>query len=211
MDAPLVPSCAVDGGTFPQPPVERNIDDFCGNKQFWDRVIVPHISIGTGVTDKGNRKTPGVNASYAIEGTNDKLWLGLYFSNKNCIGRFQFTIGNNDEERVNHCKDRFRTVLNGCQTDTIKDKKGGELNDACAIYSMTRSKINPWGDWNKDQGDLTCQDTDVRALGERYDGPLKGTCTCWLSGRPGLTDLFKMPESGNCDPKEVDRTALLNN
>lgn len=203
------PNCASDGISFPQPPVENFIDEFCNQKQFWNTVIGPLVSTGTGQTSDGRNKALGVSQDYSLDGTSDKLWLGLMFSRDTCTGSFQFTSGQSDQEKLDHCKDRFRTVLNGCQTNTITEKKGGDVNDSCAIYTITTqtSDKDPFADWQKDQGDFTCTETDTSAIGGQ-SSPLYGTCTCWYSGYPGLTDIFKMPASHDC--KDTNKAELLN-
>jgi hypothetical protein len=150
----------------------------------------------------------GVAEKYDLDGTSSKLWLGLTFSRDTCMGMFQFGVGRNDQEKLDHCKARFRTVLNGCQTNTITEKKGGTLQDVCAVYIITTHKDgeNPFADWGKDLSNFTCRETDTSAIGGNAS-PLHGTCTCWYSGYPGLTDVFKMPASNNC--KDTNRAELL--
>ncbi|KAF4304349.1 hypothetical protein GTA08_BOTSDO08340 [Botryosphaeria dothidea] len=209
-DGVPAPSCATEGTKFPQPPVEDFITSFCSDKRFWDTMIVPPISTGTGQTSDGKGKAMGVEASYDLPGTSDKLWLELAFATDSCTGSFLFAQGTDDASKIEHCRARFRTALNGCQTGTIDEKLGGTVRDVCAVYAITARPEgeDPFNEEEKDNGDFTCKETDTSQIGGA-DSPLAGTCTCWYSNSPGLTDVFKMPSSGNC--KDTNKADLLNN
>lgn len=137
-----VPQCAgAPSGppqvAFPQPDADADIIKFCSNRAYWDLDIVPLVSWGTGRTSDGRAKVNIVSDSYPINSGADNLWLSLSSNEDSCIGSFQFTYGANDDERLARCVDRFRIILNGCNTDTITDKFGGQLNDVCALYRIT--------------------------------------------------------------------------
>jgi len=202
------PECSPSGVAFPQPPVEDFIDNFCNDRTYWDTVLTPSVSFGTGQTSDGRGKALGVSNPYDLPDTSDKLWIAMMFTRDNCTGASQFTFGKDDDAKLAHCKDRFRTVLNGCQTDTITEKFGGMLQDVCIEYRITGQPdgAKPFDGWFGNGGDFTCKDTDY--LGNE-DSPLKGTCTCWYSNYSTITDVFKMPSSGNC--KDTNRADLLTN
>ncbi|KAJ9635949.1 hypothetical protein H2199_008303 [Coniosporium tulheliwenetii] len=209
--AALPPANDISPPTAPQkPPAEASIDSFCNQRQYWDTVLVPSVSFGTGQTNDGRGKALGVSEVYNLEGTSDKLWLGVFFARDGCVGSTPFTLGQTDQEKLDHCKARFGTVLNGCHTDTMTGKKGGTLRDGCAVYTVTTrpNGEKPFEGWDANQGDFTCKETDTSAIGGPAS-PLHGTCTCWYSGYPGLIDTFKMPASKNC--ADVNRAELVNN
>lgn len=132
----------------------------------------------------------------------------MMFTRDRCTGSAQFTSGTNDDAKLDHCKARFRTVLNGCQTDTIDRKFGGTLKDVCVEYKIEQQpeSVKPFDNWYHDQGSFTCKKTEIPA-GAGDGGALADTCTCWYSGYAGLTNVFKMPDSGDC--KDTDKAALL--
>lgn len=203
------PKCATDGTSFAQPPVEDFISTFCGNKDYWNTLIVPPISYGNGNDSAGVPKAFGNSDSFDLPGTSNKLWLDLSFSTDGCVGSFMFAQGKDDASKLAHCKARFDTILNGCQTNTIDSKLGGTLDDVCAIYSVTAApKDKTVFGSTIDTGAFKCKPTDTSATGG--DTSLfANTCTCWYSNFPKSTDVFKMPKSGNCD--DTDKTALLLN
>ncbi|OHE90779.1 hypothetical protein CORC01_13919 [Colletotrichum orchidophilum] len=200
------PDCAYNGPAFAQSPAEAHIHDFCSNEEFWDTVIVPPISLGLDKTSDNRQKAAGIAKGYAIGGTDDKLWLGLMFSRDSCTGSFQFSLGETNDEKRDYCKSRLRTILNGCGTGTVTAKKGGTLVEGCHIYAMMAAQNDPFDEWYKDQGELKCEDT--AATGE---SALKGTCTCWYSGYPGLTDVFKKPNSNVCKAGDINLKDLITN
>jgi hypothetical protein len=201
------PACNTDGIDFGRTPAAQAIESFCSNKGYWNTFIVPSISFGSGKTSAGNSKAPGIGDKYDLGDSTD-LWLGLFFTNTgHCQGRFEFGIGATDQDKIDHCKLRFGTVLDSCQTDTIANKKGGALQDSCAVYDVTSRKDSsgdPFDGWIANKGTFMCESTDTSAIGGD-NSPLKGTCTCWYSGYPGLIDVFKMPPSNSCkDTKPGD-------
>ncbi|KXH67891.1 hypothetical protein CSAL01_12233 [Colletotrichum salicis] len=165
------PNCAYEGPGFAQSLAERHIHDFCSNEGYWDKVIVPPISLGLEQTSDGRQKLAGV--------------------------------AQGDEKR-DHCKSRLRTVLNGCGTDTVTAKKGGTLADGCREYGVFATETDPFDEWYTDEGGLECED---RAATE--ESPLKGTCTCWYSGYPALSDIFKRPGSNSCRAGDIDLKNLV--
>lgn len=205
----LSPTCANSGTSFPQAPVEDFISEFCGNKNYWNTMIVPPISYGNGNTSHDVRKALGNSDFFLLPGTSNKLWLSLEFDKSGCFGSFMFTQGTDDASKLDHCKSRFRTILNGCQTDTVDNKLGGTLKDVCAVYTVTaapESKVL-FGT-TLDSGDFECKPTDTSQTGGDKS-PFAGTCTCWKSKFPDSTAIFKMPESRDC--KDTDPTALFSN
>lgn len=201
------PECAVHGMPFPQPPVEDYITAFCSNRDMFKKVIVPPISYGNGKTDDGRTKVVGVVGNYTIPDSQNKLWLGLLYTHQACMGTFQFAVGKNDQESIDHCKLRLGTILNGCQTDTTTAKLGGKLTDVCAQYYVTRAPPDerPFDNWFtvQDKGTFDCVPTDTSAIGGD-SSPLKGTCTCSYSGFSDQSDIFKMPQSNNCADVKVE-------
>lgn len=174
-DDPLPPSITIPApvcagtpsGTpqlpFPQPDADAAIIKFCSNRIAWGQVIVPAVSFGTGLTNDGRHKALGISDSFPINGGADKLWIGLSFSEGDCMGSFQFDVGANDDEKLANCVVRFRTILNGCNVEGLFPKYGGELGDACAIYRMTARKADQASPLTlKSEGDLgafTCRVT----------------------------------------------------
>lgn len=204
------PTCSSDKDPgFDQASTEDHIQTFCGDKTFWETVLVPPVSVGTGVTSGGRSKAIGVTANYTLSGTTDLLWLGMEFTNDTCIGYSQFTTGTTDREKLDHCTERFDQILNGCQTGTTTAKTGGQLQDVCIVYTIMRhsNDVDPYDAYFKDNGDFTCNQTDVSDIGGD-SSPLKNTCTCWYSNYPGLFDTFKMPPSGEC--KDTNKADILN-
>ena len=106
-----------------------------------------------------------------------------------------------DQEKLNHYKEWFLTILNGCQTNIIFAKKGGELYDGCTVYIITAAKsdempFKDYYDWIGHKGEFTCIETDTSEI--RGDAsPLKGTYTCWYTRYPDLTDVFNILASKN--------------
>ncbi|KIN02978.1 hypothetical protein OIDMADRAFT_65754, partial [Oidiodendron maius Zn] len=194
------PNCAANGISFPQPAAQSFITKFCSEKQWWNTVLVPAISFGTGQTKDGRSKALGVSDSFDLDGTTNQLWAGIMFANETCTGFFDVAIGQNDQEKIDYCMARFNPILNNCRTDTITDKVGGTLKEVCAIYVLT-ARVNgedPIQNSEANLGDFTCKETDTSAIGGS-SSPLAGTCTCWYSRYPTLTDIFKMPSSKNCN------------
>ncbi|KAH8909286.1 hypothetical protein BR93DRAFT_388432 [Coniochaeta sp. PMI_546] len=201
------PECATDGIPFPQPPVEEYITAFCSDREMFQKVIVPPISYGNGKTDDGRTKVVGVIGDYPVPNSKNKLWLGLLYTHQACMGTFQFAVGKNDQDSIDHCKIRLRTILNGCQTDTTTAKLGGKLTDVCAQYYVTQAPPDeqPFDNWFTLQGKGTfdCVPTNTSAIGSE-SSPLMGTCTCSYSGFSDQSDLFKMPPSNNCVDVKVE-------
>ncbi|KAF3811108.1 hypothetical protein GCG54_00010444 [Colletotrichum gloeosporioides] len=211
--APLVepipdPECSFEGPAFSQPEAEEHINNFYSNSAYWENVIVSPLPNGTAETSDGNPKSSGTSYPYKITGSGDRLWLGLMYSRESCTGTFRFTLGKTDEEKRDYCRARFRTILNGCQTDMTTAKKGGILNAGCGTYGVIASKDDPFSmeKWYGDLGTLVCEDT--LAVDE---SPLRGTCTCWYSNYPGLTEVYKMPPSKQCKSGDVNLKELFNN
>ncbi|EQB57145.1 hypothetical protein CGLO_02782 [Colletotrichum gloeosporioides Cg-14] len=202
------PECSFEGPAFSQPEAEEHINNFCSNSAYWENVIVSPLANGTAETSDGNPKSSGTSYPYKITGSGDRLWLGLMYSRESCTGTFRFTLGKTDEEKRDYCRARFRTILNGCQTDTTTAKKGGILNKECGTYGVIASKDNPFSmeKWYGDLGTLVCEDTLA------VDGsPLRGTCTCWYSNYPGLTEVYKMPPGKQCKSGDVNLKELFSN
>lgn len=201
------PVCASDGTTFAQPPVEDFINTFCGTKSYWDTVMVSPVSLGTGFTSFGERKASGYADYFDLPGTTDKLRLELSFATNGCMGHFKFAQGDDDASKLEHCRSRFREILNGCQTDTIDKKIGGTLKEVCAVYTIAAAPREETPSSFTYIGDFLCKPTDISVLGD--DSPLAGTCTCWRLKFPDSTDVFKMPKSGKCEDTD-DRDLVTN-
>lgn len=161
------PKCAGDNPTdgpvdFHQPDADKLINDFCGNRAYWGQVIVPAVSVGTGLTSDGRHKALGMSDSRDVN-SGDKLYISLAFAENDCMGTFQFDIGQTDDERMKHCTDRFGKINNGCNSGGSFPKYGGTLDDVCAIYTLTaRKRDAPDPTRLKSQGDLgdfVCVDT----------------------------------------------------
>ncbi|KAK1709737.1 uncharacterized protein BDZ83DRAFT_591747 [Colletotrichum acutatum] len=198
------PNCTHSGKTFAQQRAEGFIDYFCDKKEWWNYIFAPPISLGLDHTSDGRKKMAAAGAGYSIPGTGDSVWIGLRFSRDSCSGFFPFTLGNTDGEKADHCKKRFRAILNGCGTDTVTTKKEGMLVDGCRVYQIAVAANNPFtvDELYKDQGDLICKDNDKS---------LKGTCICNYAGYPGLTDVFERPASNSCEAGDVDLKKLVIN
>ncbi|CAJ2512231.1 Uu.00g052460.m01.CDS01 [Anthostomella pinea] len=193
----LAPPICYNGNTalqFPQPPVEGFIQQFCNDLSWLAKyTLASPVSQGSGVTHDGKTKVVGINKPYTIDSLPGYLWLGILFDKtaSPCAGT------------------RLRTVLNGCQTNTITAKTGGELHDGCAVFAVQRTTgTEPWNPWfPQDMEDFLCRETNpFLGLGD----DLKGSCTCWYNAYPGLVDYFKKP-IGGCDASKVNKGDLVRN
>lgn len=148
---------------FSQADADAAITTFCSNRDYWGKVLTPAVSFGTGQTNDGRGKVLGMSDPFKVNGGADNLWLGLSFAEDECQGMFQFDQGTNDDEKLAHCVDRFRTVLNGCNTEGLFPKYGGELREVCAVYRMTGRRADQTDPLAlKSSGDLgafTCENT----------------------------------------------------
>ena len=84
------------------------------------------------------------------------VWLSVSFGEQNCMG--SFTID------TNKCNTRLSQVLNGCDTNSITAKHGGNITDGCAVYSMslveTKTSADPAiPDYSQSRGTYSCVDT----------------------------------------------------
>ena len=197
------PECDSDGASFASADVEKHLYDFCSDDSIWDTTIVPFISTGNRKTSDGQPKSAGVSRGFYMTGSDEKLWVGIMFSRDSCKGSFTVGVGLSAQEKLDHCWERFRAVLHGCQTDTTTTKTGGQLKDVCAVYGLKMSQDNPFDEprWYSDLGEMQCEDDS--------EGGNSDACTCWYSGYPDLTDTFKRPDSGQCNGNEVELEDLL--
>lgn len=160
---PICPgtTAATPAVAFPEADAANAINTFCSHRKYWGQVVVPLVSFGTGLTSDGRHKALGMSDSFPVNGDADKLWLGLSFSEDECMGMFQFDVGKDDNESLAHCVDRFETVLNGCKADATGKRIGGELHDACAVYRITARQADQPDPMmlksSSDPGTFTCQ------------------------------------------------------
>ncbi|KAI1322911.1 hypothetical protein F5Y16DRAFT_24163 [Xylariaceae sp. FL0255] len=211
---PLTPECDDNGTeTFPiNHTTMQNIQWFCqnGSGWWWDDMLISPVSEGTGVGSEGQAKTEGIGVSYPIPGTDNELWLGLFYDknpNGICAGAFPMTTSDMAPEMG--CSDRFGTIMFQCQTETLVAKTGGILHDDCRVYAVTAQPTgqDPWPDWFGATGDFECKDTNTTDIPDSSD--LDGSCTCWYSNYPDLWDFFKHPAGGSCDPSLVNKAELI--
>lgn len=117
---PLVKKCARQGDVVPEGVSAFNLGEakdkitqFCSDKKYWDTEIVPAVSFGTGMTKDGRHKALGADDSFTINDGKDNLWVGLGFSEDACVGSFAFALGKTDDDKINHCTDRFMELITG--------------------------------------------------------------------------------------------------
>ncbi|KAL4931665.1 uncharacterized protein BDV17DRAFT_288726 [Aspergillus undulatus] len=197
IDTPA-PECAGSSGdrkSFTAADGENAIKSFCGNTGLYDMVFTPPINQGTGQTPDGKGKALGASGSYDVNGGSDKLWIGAYFAGGACTGTVTWPPTGAGLRDTDLCMDRFRTVLNGCDTDTTDSKYGGSLQDVYQLQAVGADSDDPTGTIpSGDHGGVECKDTDTSILGDSY----KDTCTCWYKDLPDQTDIFGLPKEGGC-------------
>lgn len=186
------PSCSSDGNSFSREDRLKAIEKFRSDRDIWDTVIAPPISMGKPKTEDGRSKAFEIYGTYDIEGSDSKIWVDLSFATGDCTGLSQTTTGSTDFEKKTNCMKNFEAILDGYdQSGTLKD---GTMQNVCSVYRLSVGTENPNKDLFSFVGSFQCRDTDVSALGADYDGPLKRTCTCWCSEYPGLIDTFTKDE-----------------
>ncbi|KAL8842264.1 MAG: hypothetical protein Q9170_000590 [Blastenia crenularia] len=186
---------AADAKSVDQAEGTDAIVKFCSEKQYWDTQIVSPVSM----TD-GQGKAIAVSDSFSVNGGADKIYLQLgYAETGHCQGNFAFTIGNNDDEKLAYCTDRFDKILNGCDTSSTSKKYGGSLEEICAVYKITTvSKDDPDPHTLVGTGDLgafQCEATNTTAIGGA-SSDLANSCTCWYEKLKDETAFFDKPSNG---------------
>jgi hypothetical protein len=135
---PINPQCAGTPQNTEQQPFTRAaaktaIFKFCLNSvkdpNWFNQIIVPAISNGTGETSDGRPKKVQVANTYNIPGLKTQLWMDLIFNENGCIGNFQFN--------PHQCLNRLMTVLDSCNLDNTDQKYGGSAVDGCAVFRLT--------------------------------------------------------------------------
>ncbi|KAL2830891.1 hypothetical protein BDW59DRAFT_158326 [Aspergillus cavernicola] len=198
------PKCAKSGDSAPSgrssfsaADAEKKIKDFCSDTDLYGRVFTPPISQGTGETKDGKTKALGAYGSYEINGGKDNLWLGAFFASGSCTGMYTWPPTGDGLRDTDLCIDRFRAIINGCDTSTTDGKYGGSLQEVCLVYQVIAvgsDKPDPTGTIpSGDHGYIKCKDTDVG---------VKDTCTCCYENLPDQTEIFGLPKSGGC--KDID-------
>jgi len=188
---------------FHQEEADAAIGKFCSDQRWQETVIVPLVSFGNGKTSDGRGKVLSIEDSFPVNNGANQLWMDVSFAEVGCTGMFQFDTG--------ACETQLRTILNGCDTAGLFPKHGGWIQDTCAVYRLMATGANDLDPMfirsavQEMVGDFTCTDTDTSALGP--NSSLVGTCTCWYSGMPSVTDVFDKPDGGcskvdkNSNPK----------
>ncbi|KAF2420944.1 hypothetical protein EJ08DRAFT_738444 [Tothia fuscella] len=186
------PQCGNGSTIFHQEEADAAIVQFCNNQVQQNTVIVPLISLGSGKTADGRSKSIQKLQSFPVNKGASNLWMDISFATSMCNGNFQFDPMD--------CQTQLRTILNGCDTAGLFPKHGGWIQDSCAVYRMLAA---PTADPNplflqanvpEMMGRLLCRETDTSGLGANSD--LAGTCTCWYTGMPTVTEVFVQPFGG---------------
>ncbi|KAL4811263.1 hypothetical protein BDV18DRAFT_7414 [Aspergillus unguis] len=133
------PTCAKSGddapsgrSSFTVADADARIKALCGNTGLYDTVFVHPIDVGTGQTKDGRGKALGVIDSSDINDGQDKLWLSASFAGS-CVGMTPWPPTGDGLRDTDLCMDRFRAVVNSCDTSTTSEKYGGSLKDGCIV------------------------------------------------------------------------------
>nr|POE93446.1 hypothetical protein CFP56_19458 [Quercus suber] len=185
-------ACASSGTPFAQPAAQNLISTFCADPML-DVQLVPYIAMGNVSNQLGQTKSLTGEGHFTLDGNTDVIWFRIRFTREACMGSFNGAY---------QCADRFSTILNGCQTNTINAKLGGTLSVDCAEYDLTvvDAHTDPFTDDDSSVGDFTCEDTSS-PVADLYPN----TCTCWMSERADQTAIFVKPANGACDGNNVDQ------
>ncbi|KAF2744583.1 hypothetical protein M011DRAFT_470431 [Sporormia fimetaria CBS 119925] len=175
---------------------DKKILEFCRSDKYWNTILVPSIGMGSGHTADGQGKVLGAHEVYDI-GDGNKLYIAKHFKENGCQGHASFAVGRTAEEKIDHCVNRFRKILNGCNSPDLFPKFGGHLEDVCVVYTLT---ARPEGaedprklDAESGSGKFMCEKTDSQVAG------LENTCTCHRERFPDTVDVFKMPDNNDCE------------
>ena len=98
--------------SFTEDDGNKAINQICGNRAYWDTAYVAPVSVTTGKDNQGRYTALGADESIDIA-DNNKLYVQVAFDETGCIGEGAFVIGNNDDEKMKYCTDRFGKILNG--------------------------------------------------------------------------------------------------
>ncbi|KAF9775222.1 hypothetical protein IL306_006696 [Fusarium sp. DS 682] len=109
------------------------IEDFCKEISLSNLLLVPASSEVPQDDDKRVSKvgTPGIS----LPGRDEKLYFEVK-SSGSCRWGYPLGIGDNDEQKVNHCKVRFGKIMNDCEAADAGLAAGGDYIDGCAKYSI---------------------------------------------------------------------------
>lgn len=200
-NSPNHPQCdKEDGDGILEDQANDVIDSLCDEIAMWENtLIVPPISIGAGATKDGRNKGLGVyNRGPKVEGTDDRIWSGVTFSEDTCTGNFMVATGETEKD-IAECKSHLKTILSGCGS------AGGTLKDSCQVWYLKLSKKDPGDEFWKDKGEVECDDvcTDDECR-EMLGDDLADACKCWYSNYDTVTAQFDRPDSGKCDADDVN-------
>ncbi|KAL4796546.1 hypothetical protein BDV19DRAFT_388053 [Aspergillus venezuelensis] len=198
------PECAKTGSDAPSDRVSFNVDEaeeqikeFCSNKDNYGTLLTTFINQGTGETRDGARKAMGLDSGVTVG--NGVLWIGAYYGGGSWNGNQTWPQTGPGLLDTDLCLDRFRTILNGCDTDTRDNKYGGSLTDFGLVYQVIAvgsvDDAKPLGTVPLgENGGVECKDTDDAV----YDWIDQPTCTCWFRDLPEQTSVFGTPKEGTC-------------
>lgn len=164
--------------------------------QHWNKDIVPPISIGDGETANGMERAWKASSSFNVPDSMDNFWAATLFKQEECQGHSNFVVGPSDIQKLERCRDPYYKILDKC-SDEDYGLVGGYFEDGCIVYDLRIAPEGemPYADWYPKKGPFTCEQTDD--FGDE-DSPSADTCTCWFEGMETLTDVFHMPDSGDC-------------
>lgn len=203
VNGPNSPQCDdVGEKRFSEGEANNLIDDFCGGVESWKNlVVVPPILVGTGRTKDDRSKTLGMyDHGPIVENGDTSVWSGVTFAQEDCSGMFSLA-GDDVQKNIDQCKAHLKTILSGC------GGSGGTLRNSCEVwYLKLLSASDPTDEHWKDMGEVECGDlcSDDVCRDTLGDSPLADACTCWYSNYDTVTGTFSRPDSGKCDPEEVD-------
>ena len=127
------PTCITSGPEISVEEAADIIEQYCSQSQYYNTLIVPYISYGTGKDSAGRSKALGVETDYPINSSAAKLWLDVSFSEDNCEGSFLFGHGTDDQSRIKYCSDMLEQIILSCD---IGGFWGGGIVDTCAVYRL---------------------------------------------------------------------------
>ncbi|KAM0342062.1 hypothetical protein ACHAPU_009790 [Fusarium lateritium] len=111
------------------------IEGFCRDASLSDLVLVPASEVEDGDDGKAAKVvTPGI----ALPGRDEKLYFEVSFVDNSCPGGHSLSVGDNDEQKVDHCKSRFQKIMNDCKAEAGL-AAGGSYTEGCAEYSIRLS------------------------------------------------------------------------
>jgi hypothetical protein len=110
------------------------IEGFCKETSLSDLVLVPASEVQGDDDDKkaGKVRTPGI----ALPGRDEKLYFEVSFLDNSCSEGYPLSVGDNDKQKVERCKSRFRKIMDDCEGAETGLAAGGGYVDGCAKYSI---------------------------------------------------------------------------